>query len=222
MSRQIFIGLISEGTTDNRFLESIVTRTFDDIGFECNGEVETEVKVISIDKTGKGFTDQVIEASKKGVTDYGIMVLCVHTDSDNVHDTIMFNNKINPAQEALNTKDENFCKILTPIVPIQMIEAWMLADKELLKSEIGTNKSDLELGINRKPESIANPKNVIEDAIRIARSEFTSRRRKDLKISELYLPIGQKMQLEYLDSLGSYKKFKESIRIAYRNLNFMQ
>lgn len=223
MSRQIFVGLLSEGTTDNRFLESIVTRTFDQIGFECNGEVETEVKLISIDKFGKNFIEQVVEASQKGINDFGIMILCVHTDSDNASDLTMFNTKINPAQNELNTKDENlFCKILTAIVPVQMIEAWMLADKELLKSEIGTTKSDNELGFNRNPELISNPKVVIENAIRIARAELTNRKRKELKIGELYLPIGQKININDLDILPSFVKFKESIRQAYRKLNYMQ
>ena len=39
------------------------------------------------------------------------------------------------------------------IVPIQMTESWMLAEKELLKKEIGTDKTDIELGIHRDPES---------------------------------------------------------------------
>lgn len=39
------------------------------------------------------------------------------------------------------------------IETIQMVEAWMLADKELLKSEIGTQKSDFELGILRAPKT---------------------------------------------------------------------
>lgn len=223
MSRQIFVGLFSEGSTDNRFLESIVTRTFDEIGFDCNGEVETEVKSISINKAGKSFSEQVVEASKKGIEDYGIMILCVHTDADNSDDTQMFKSKITPAQTELNSKDENdYCKILTPIVPIQMIEAWMLADKELMKEEIGTDKSDNELGINRHPETISDPKYTIEEAIRIARSDLTKRRRKDLSIAELYLPIGQKISQEQLCTLNSFKKFKEAIRNAYRQLNYMQ
>ena len=46
-----------------------------------------------------------------------------------------------------------------------------------------------------------NPKESIEVAIRIAREGYTKRRRKDLTISELYLPIGQALDLEKLDEL---------------------
>lgn len=223
MSKQIFVGLMTEGNTDNRFLESIVTRTFDEIGFECNGEVETEVKLISINKSGKNFVEQVIAASRKGVEDYGIMILCVHSDADNDNDIFTFQDKIIPAQNELNLKDENsYCKIVAAIVPVQMIEAWMLADKELLKQEIGTNKTDNELEINREPESIADPKRLIENAIRIDRQELTKRRRKDLTIEELYLPIGQKININKLNTLASFLKFKDAIRAAYRKLNYMQ
>lgn len=222
MSRQIFIGLMTEGNTDNRFLESIVKKTFDEIGFECNGDVETYVRFISIDKTGLGFVEQVLASSKKGIEEFGIMILCVHSDADSTTDLNTFQNKMIPAKNEIDTKDENeYCKIITAVVPVQMIEAWMLADKELLKKEIGTNKTNNELNINRQPEDIANPKTVIEEAIRIARAEFTKRKRKDLTISELYLPIGQKITIEKLNTLPSFLKFKDAIREAYRHLNYL-
>ena len=40
MSKQIIIGFAAEGPTDVRFLESIVQRSFEDVAFECDGEVE--------------------------------------------------------------------------------------------------------------------------------------------------------------------------------------
>ncbi|MDP2422897.1 MAG: DUF4276 family protein [Bacteroidales bacterium] len=214
---------MTEGNTDNRFLESIVKKTFDEIGFECNGDVETYVRFISIDKTGLGFVEQVLASSKKGIEEFGIMILCIHSDADSYNDLNTFQNKIIPAKNEINQQDENeYCKIITAIVPVQMLEAWMLADKELLKIEIGTNKTDTELGINRNPERISDPKTLIEEAIRIARIALTQRRRKELTINELYLPVGQKITIERLDTLPSFLKFKEAIRDAYRNLNYMQ
>ena len=97
----------------------------------------------------------------------------------------------------------------------------MLADKELLKREIGTEKSDNELQIHRHPECIANPKESIETAIRIAREGLTKKRRKDLTISELYLPIGQALDLEKLEVLSSYQDFKSNIKEAFRKLHLL-
>lgn len=223
MSKQIFVGLMTEGNTDNRFLESVVKRTFEEIGFECSGEIEIYVSNISIEKTGLGFVEQVLTSSKIGVERFGMMILCVHSDADSINDLNTFQNKILPAKKKIDQKDENeYCKIITPIVPVQMIESWMLADKELLKKEIFTNKSDNELNLTRQPEDIADPKGLIEEAIRIVRFDLAKRRRKELTINELYLPIGQKIAIEKLDTLPSFIKFKEAIREAYRTLHYMQ
>ncbi len=222
MSRLVFAGLFTEGTTDDRFLESIVKRTLDEVAFECVGDIETELKIISIEKTGLNFIDQVLKASQTGIEKYGIMILCVHTDADEANDLRAFNSKIRPALQALQEKkDTDFCKILAAIVPVQMIEAWMLADKNLFKTEIGTSKTDIELGIHRNPETIANPKDILEEAIRIARQDFTQKRRRDLRLTELYLPIGQKLDLPKLEVLESYKKFKDSVRDAFKELNYL-
>jgi len=90
-----------------------------------------------------------------------------------------------------------------------------------LKKEIGTTKSDAELGLNRNPESIANPKRLIADAIRIARQDEVKRRRRELSIEELYLPIGQKVSLTALERLPAYQQFKEAVRSAFRQLNYL-
>ena len=97
----------------------------------------------------------------------------------------------------------------------------MLADKALLKQEIGTNKSDIELGINRHPETVSDPKEVISNAIRIAREELTQKRRRQLTITELYLPLGQSVDLSKLENLTSYQDFKKNIREAFVQLNLL-
>lgn len=219
--KQIVIGLITEGTTDNRFLESIAKRTFEEIGFDCNGDIEIFVTTLSINKTNLRFVDYVQHASKYGLEEFGISVLCIHADADDMDDTNVYNFKILPAQEILNRLDEGkYCTLLTPLIPVQMMEAWMLADKELLKKEIGTTRSDIDLGINRKPEQVKNPKALIENAIRVS-MEYLPKRRRNLTIGELYQPLGQKIRLAELDKLDSYKKFKDEIRRTYRTLNYM-
>ena len=78
----------------------------------------------------------------------------------------------------------------------EMVEAWMLADKELLKEEMGTRMSDEELGINRMPELYLDPKATIIQAIGKSNRTTTRRHRKDLDISELYASIGARLELE--------------------------
>lgn len=221
MIKQIIIGFMTEGPTDVRFLSSIIQRSFENVAFECKGQIEV-LPIQHIEKQRGSFVDAVKE-SVRLADERGIMVLCVHTDADEATDTNTFKNKINPAFSAVNESSADYlCKNLVAVVPIQMSEAWMLSDKELLKDEIGTQKSNQILGIEHNSESFANPKQVIEEAIRIARQDLTKRRRRDLTISKLYLPIGQKIPLSKLENLPSYQKFKESIRGAFRELNYLR
>lgn len=221
MTKQLIVGFCTEGTTDNRFLESIIQRTFEDVAFDCTGQIDI-LPVQLLDKEIGPFIDLVESYARKAV-ELGVMVLCIHTDADAATDEHCFTNKINPAFENIaSLEDDNICKKLVPIVPIQMTESWMLAEKELLKKEIGTSKTDAELSINRNPENINNPKQVIENAIRIVVSGLTKRRRNQLKIGQLYLPIGQKIKLLSLENLNSYNKFKTSVQQAFIDLGYLQ
>jgi len=218
--RQLLIGLFTEGTTDVRFLTSIIKRTFEDICFECQGELEIlDIQNIRIKKDT--FSKDVINASRAGVNDFGIMLLCVHTDADDSTDTNVYQTKITPALNAIENCNENICKNIVPIVPIQMTEAWMLADKNLFKKMIGTSKNDNELGIYKAPEEYTDPKETIKTAIKIANQERTKRHRKDLVISDLYLPTGQSISIDKLKNIPSYSNFQTNIREVLQKMNYL-
>jgi hypothetical protein len=97
----------------------------------------------------------------------------------------------------------------------------MLTDLELLKREIGTDKTNAELNLARSPERIARPKEAIVEAIRIARSEIGKRRRRDLSIADLYLRLGQQVQIEKLGQLESFEDFVKNLREVLRHLNYI-
>lgn len=61
MSRTIYAGLFTEGSTDQRFLESVVKRTFDNVAIECKGDIEIELNSIIITKTDLCFKKQEIQ-----------------------------------------------------------------------------------------------------------------------------------------------------------------
>lgn len=221
MTTQISIGFITEGSTDVRFLESIIQRTFEEIAFECSGEMEVlQLQHIKIEEKKLEFIEKVLKSAEKA-SENGVIVLCVHIDADDSVDISAFTRKINPAFAHVKQSEKEVCKNLVAIVPVQMTEAWMLADKKLLKDEIGTTKPDNDLELDKAPESYNDPKTTIEKAIYIACQGLTQRRRRKLKIEGLYQPIGQKISIEKLDKLPSYKKFKNNVREAYRSLNYL-
>lgn len=155
---------------------------------------------------------------EKCVRQSGAMVLCFHADADDKTDENAFKERINPAFNAIKSDERDLCKNLVAIVPIQMTEAWILADKELLKKELCTNKSDSELAIDKDPESFSNPKETIKNAINKAREGMTKRYRNKLKIDDLYSPLGTKIELSKLESLSSYKKFEKAVRDIFPQL----
>jgi Domain of unknown function (DUF4276) len=221
MSNFILATLYTEGTTDLRFLNSVVERTLEQLAYDCSGDIETRLELINFDKTGQSFNNQVLQAARVSTSKYSSLILFVHTDSDHDNDSKVFESKIIPAINFLNIQTESVCKHIVAIVPIQMTESWMIADKELLKSEIGLENSDSELGIHSNPETINNPKNVIENIIRISKEDLTKRKRnKGLDISDLYQIIGQKINLSELEKLSSYNKFKQSLIEKLKELNF--
>jgi hypothetical protein len=164
----------------------------------------------------QGLIDVSIEANK-----IGINVLCVHIDADNRSQDDVFEFFIAPALDEIGSLDENICcRNIVPIIPVRMTEAWLLADKELLKNEIGTSLSDIDLEINREAELVADPKTIIEKALIIAQSRISNRRNR-ITISDLYQPIGQKLTIEKLQALSAFNRFSNQVAISLKALNYL-
>lgn len=216
----VTIGFYTEGTTDDRFLQSIIKRTFDSVALECSSEIEVYEPEM-INSFADTFNATIVAASHIAA-ERGSLVLCVHADADARNDRNAFEYKLDPAFAAVQTADPIGCDTLVAVVPVRMSEAWILADKVLLKAEIGTAASDHDLGLDRSPESYADPKAAIEESIRLAFESRTRRQRQQVTLSELYLPLGQKIGLDRLNMLPSYQKFRISVQNAFRKLNYLQ
>ena len=79
MARQLFIGLITEGPTDVRFLQSVVERTFIDVAFECENDLEPYVKCLTVEKVRLSFNEYVEKASRRTLGQHaGRVFLSVH------------------------------------------------------------------------------------------------------------------------------------------------
>ena len=220
MSNILTIAFTTEGTTDERFLKNIITKVFEELCFECESDIEVYEPMYLKFPKKDSFVEDVKNLSLKAF-ESGINVLCIHTDADHRNDKEVMTFKINPAIEGVNKiVGARKCSNIVVIVPVHMTEAWMLADKDLLRKEIGTHQSLTDLGINRNPESIANPKRTIEEALIKAQTNLPKRRNK-VEISDLYQPIGQKLKILELEKLPSFIKFKKSARDILVKLNYL-
>ena len=222
MSRQIFIGLVAEGTTDVRFLKTIIFKSVQELSWQC----ETEVDIFDIRDIypgGDSFVEKMLNAAMIAQKDYSISMLCIHADSDSKTATEVMQNKFEPFLEALRSlQPEDYCKCIVPTIPIQMIESWMLADKPLLKSLINAETmTDSELGLDRTPESYADPKKAINEAIHIAMEGKSKKRRDEIRISDLYEIIGNEVSLESLRSIPSFCEFEKRVTEAFKQINLL-
>ncbi len=220
--QQLFIGLIAEGTTDVRFLRNVIFRSIQELSWQCYSQIEI-FDIREITAKGDSFVDKMIDASKCAHQE-GISLLCIHTDSDarTVDEVMQY--KFAPFLSALEyLPDEDYCRHIVPTVPIQMIESWMLADKPLLKRLINAkNMSDIELGIEKAPESYSNPKNVIENAIRKSMVNQPKKKRDQLSIADLYEILGNKLCLDTLREIPSFVQFEKNVVCTFRELGLMR
>src|SRR3982751_4134188 len=150
MSQTIIVGYTTEGATDRRFLESIIERTFVHVGFECRKQIEIVTPVVYIDKGAPdNFVDQILKCASQAYRN-GIMAFCLHVDADATNSKNVIETKISPLLSAMQTlaTENTHCENIVQVIPIQTTEAWMLADKQLLKEEIGTELADIDLKID--------------------------------------------------------------------------
>lgn len=220
MNYQLFLGYIFEGTTDKSFLKSIIERTISDI-LCCYSNKDVEIILIPFRKDGDKFVEQSINSIKKGYIENSTDIFYIHSDADDSTITNVLNNKFNPLfKEVLAVEEIKDCKII-PIIPVYMTEAWMLADFDLLCQEISTTKTKTQLKLSGKPESFTDPKSKIIEALRITNNELPKKRRKDLTISDLYQIIGQKIEIDKLLILDSFKWFYVRSFEALKQLNLI-
>lgn len=184
MPLSIVLSFIGEGSTDKRFLPNIAERLIEQLLIEHN--VKATIQWQHITKEGNTSTEVIFNAAKQARF---CTTLIVHSDADSVSPLEAYNSKIKPALDLIDMGNE-ICKNITIIIPITETEAWLLVDKELLREEINTPLSNQDLGLTyqiNRIEGIADPKQILNDAIHAHHQSLTKKRRRSaVTVSELY------------------------------------
>ena len=222
--KALALALYAEGSTDRYFLPSIIRRTSRLI-LDRHGQSRLEVRpvdLIEINKVGISQNECILQAAQKAIENH---MLIVHCDADHPTPEKALKERFLPGYELVQQAQEQICKSLVPIIPIQATEAWMLAaDHDLLRREIGTNKSARDLGLvsrARQVESDPDPKQTLKEIIRKANEE-RSRRRREVDLRLLYAPLGREISLERLGNVPSYKQFMKDLTETLKILNLIQ
>ena len=221
--RQLFIGLIAEGNTDVRFLKNVVFNSVQALSWNCESQVEIfDVRDITVE--GSGFVEKMLNASHRASEEFGLSILCIHADSDHRSIQSVMENKFDPFfAELEKMDDDSYCKHIVPTIPIQMIESWMLADKDLLKQLINASgMRDVDLGLERSPESYSDPKAAIENAIRVSMQFQPKKRRDQITISDLYETLGNRVPLDKLRMIPSFNHFEQEVVRVFKEIGLMR
>lgn len=221
MNNLVSIAFLGEGTTDYRFFSNIVQRLVESLLLEQGKEGLIQWQPIQ--KNGASAQQIVYNAAKDSKFS---TTLILHADCDNNTVAQTISNKFQLGLNQIqNCKDNEVCKNITPVIPITETEAWMLVDKDLLKSEMNTTLSNHTLGLTyqlNRIEHIRDPKQIINDAINTFHESLPRKRRKyAVVIDDLYETISQNIELERLEILESYEQFKNDLTNSLRLRNIL-
>ena len=211
----LYPAFTGEGNTDRRFLSQIITRTFQELLFEAKQQVDSIPPLWLGAAKGEGK----IFAAAKTANDYTLELYCIHADADRLTHDETLRQRIIPGIDAYN-KARPETLVFIPIIPMRMIEAWMLADTSLLKTLIRTELSDSDLGWTGEPEGKAKPKETIIEGIRISKRAKANKFHGN--INSLYGDVGEQIDLQTLGRLPSYQRFRAAARTALVELVYLQ
>jgi hypothetical protein len=213
------LGLYAEGPTDYDFLPPVIQRTAEQI-LISHEQFTLEALIYPINLPKDNQDSNILRAAKEACNYH---VLIVHSDADHPTADKAKMERFNPGYELVQQCNESACKHLLPIIPIQTIEAWMMADHQLLRTKIGTRLSisDLEIPDKAKHvEHIADPKQKLKEIVRKAQAS-RSKRHHDADIRFLYQPLGEEIKLDRLKHVPSYAQFVQDLTSTLQSLNLI-
>jgi hypothetical protein len=213
--------LYAEGSTDNHFLPPIIQRTAERIIAKYGQDLVDVSELVIVPRQQNQRREECILSAARHVCHCHALI--VHSDADGRTPERALSERIQPGFDLISHSNEEVCKHLIPVIPVQMIEAWMLADHNALCEVIGTNLSPQILGLlsrSAEVERDANPKQTLKQVIQKAISHRPRRRRQlDFSIHEEFL--ANMINLDTLYLVPSYKAFFLNLKKTLAELKFI-
>lgn len=151
------------------------------------------------------------------------MRFLIHNDADRLGYAEAWKQRFEPGLTLAQQNSSETCRHLIPVIPVRMIEAWMLADLNTLRNVLGTNLSAQELDLPNRAalvETIAHPKNTLKEAIQKLNS-IRSRRRQPIRLDTKYEALARQIDLNRLFEVPAYKAFVGDLATTLEELHFI-
>lgn len=147
----------------------------------------------------------LLARAQKAIEFYPCDILIVHRDAEGE----TYEARLREIESNLSTLNKKFI----PIIPVRMLEAWLLFDEEAIRKAANKPDGNSPLNIPRinRIESNADPKNLLFDSLKIA-SEQTGRKLAKFDLNKARVRVSELID-DYtpLLSLESFGNFKEQL-----------
>lgn len=122
--------LYCEGNIDRHFLPKVIERT---AGKIILSHATNYVDILPVTVTDVAKQEQGKDILQAAMQAYGYHALIVHKDSDHRTYEETKIQCIEPGCTLVRRSRKDVCKNLVPIIPVREVEAWMIADGEVLR-----------------------------------------------------------------------------------------
>jgi hypothetical protein len=159
--------------------------------------------------------DQRIE---KAVTLYPCDILFVHRDAEKEP----FQNRKNEILKFFKKVNANFLEKLVPVVPVRMMETWLLIDENALKIAAGNRKYAQKIALPRHNnlESLPDPKDYLHNLLREV-SGLKGRKLQSLRVSQSVHLIADNIDdYSKLRHLAAFQELEKDVKLALTQLGF--
>lgn len=215
--------LYAEGRSDERFLPILLQRT---LAVLLNQHAERAVDVLDplVVRPAKHPTrEESILAAAQQAAGYHILFVHADADADNTEQAYM--RRIEPGLsmvQSAHTNGISVCRHLIAVIPVQMVEAWLLADAEALSETVGIPAAVAMRLMPSTPheiERLSDPKSRLLEIIRYAQAQ-RPRRRRSVALGEYYEPMANRIGLQALQRLPSYQYLEQELQDVLQQLGF--
>lgn len=221
----LVMALFAEGTTDYRFLNSLIQRTASRI-LQRHSMSSVDVSELQNIHSGTGLSrvERILRAAQKA---HGYHLLLLHADSDARSRDDAWSERIEPGMtRALNESKSgtNLCESMVPVIPVRMTESWMLADPETLIDVIGARTTVSVPMLPDNPsevERIADPKGTLRAVLNFLLGGRKHRRRRDFNVGNLYEPLARSISIDRLERVPAFRSFQMELTASLRALHFI-
>jgi hypothetical protein len=215
MTQTITFGFLGEGSRDYGFILPVAERQIQ--GLLPAYDVQPIPYNQSHVPSNLPLDERILAYARLGE---GLHFLLYHLDADHSDTTSAYENRFSPGLQRVEAAQQGVNRQIIPVIPIRNSEAWMLADYDAFKIVTATKVHAIKLGFPDVPhqvESLSNPKQAFENALRDARPGS----RRKLLADEVCPALASEIDLSILAGIPAYQAFLERLQNTLSELHLL-